>query len=72
MFADFLPERLLTTDETAAILRLSPKTLEAWRMRGGGPRFVRLRNRMIRYHTDDIETFVVAGRRRSASDLSNG
>ncbi len=37
-----LPERLLTSTETAEILGLRPQTLRVWRLRGRGPRYVRL------------------------------
>ncbi len=35
------PERFLTTVNCAAILRLSPRTLERMRVQGGGPRCVK-------------------------------
>ena len=32
----------LTTREAAVLLTLSPRTLQRYRMRGGGPRFLRI------------------------------
>ncbi|WP_398498820.1 helix-turn-helix transcriptional regulator [Variovorax sp.] len=43
----------LTTDESAAFLRLSPRTLEKLRVLGGGPRFRKLGARVV-YALDDL------------------
>ncbi|WP_296560771.1 helix-turn-helix domain-containing protein [Pigmentiphaga sp.] len=45
--------RFLTTDESAAFLRLSPRTLEKLRVLGGGPRFRKLGARVV-YAVDDL------------------
>jgi hypothetical protein len=54
-------EPLLTTEDAARILRLSPRTLEGFRVRGTGPRFIKagpgLRARVL-YHPQDISTWV--------------
>jgi predicted site-specific integrase-resolvase len=63
--------RLLTEQEAADILNISARTLEAWRMRGDGPMFVRLRGHAIRYRRDDLEKFIAAGVRVSTSDTGN-
>ena len=60
--------RLLTAEEAAQYLSVSPKSLETWRTRGGGPRFVRLRSRAIRYRLNDLTEFVEQGIRASTSD----
>jgi hypothetical protein len=36
------PDALLDQAETAFLLRTTPRTLQAWRLRGGGPAFVSL------------------------------
>ncbi|MDP3383075.1 MAG: helix-turn-helix domain-containing protein [Phenylobacterium sp.] len=48
--------RLLKTVEAAAFLGVSPRTLEDWRLRGGGPRFRKMR-RAVRYHPADLISF---------------
>jgi len=53
---------LLTTDEVAAFLKISPKTLERDRWLGQGIPFVRV-GRIVRYRADDIEAFISANRR---------
>lgn len=60
--------RLLTASEAANHLQVSPKTLETWRSRGGGPNFIQLRNRAIRYRIADLDAFIEQGVRRSTSD----
>jgi hypothetical protein len=45
--------QFLTTDEAAAFLRLSPRTLEKQRVLGGGPRFRKFGARVL-YAADDL------------------
>lgn len=56
-------EPLLNTDEAAACLGTTKRTLEAWRYEGGGPAFVKLGGRMVRYRPRDLEAFIAAGAR---------
>ena len=53
-------EQLLRQDEVAKILDVSPRTLEAWRHRGGGPRYLKLTERCIRYRRRDLLEWVEA------------
>ena len=46
----------LTTDEAAALLRLSPRTLEKHRVLGGGPRFRKFGARVV-YAMADLRTW---------------
>jgi predicted DNA-binding transcriptional regulator AlpA len=46
-------DRLLTEVQAAEILNLSVRTLQAWRLRGAGPSFVRA-GRAIRYRHRDL------------------
>ena len=62
-----MPNALLTTADAAAYLRLSPRTLEAWRLSGGGPRYRKLGHRVV-YTQGDIDTWVEAQTRTSTSD----
>jgi len=61
-------QELLDTRGAAAVLRLSPRTLESLRLRGGGPRYVRLSRRAVRYHPADLDAWIEKSRRRSTSD----
>ncbi|EKE73775.1 helix-turn-helix transcriptional regulator [Oceanibaculum indicum] len=48
----------LKTDQVAAILGVSVRTLENWRSTGGGPRFMRVGKRAVRYRPEDVQAFV--------------
>lgn len=49
---------LLSEIEAARYLSVSVRTLQAWRVRGGGPVFCRLGRRAIRYHRSNLDAFV--------------
>ena len=49
----------LTEKQVAHNLGLSVATLRAWRLRGGGPRFVRF-GRAVRYLVTDVERYIRA------------
>ncbi len=56
-------ETLLTTIEAAALLGTSPRTLEDWRLRGGGPIYRKVGRRLVRYSPTDLERFTAEGAR---------
>jgi len=58
---------LLTTSETATFLRLKPQTLRMWRYRGGGPRYLKIGNRVI-YRRKDVNRWLAERVRQSTSD----
>jgi predicted DNA-binding transcriptional regulator AlpA len=49
---------LLTTRETAELLRLAITTLEHWRLEGRGPHFLRLSSRQVRYRRTDVDRWL--------------
>jgi excisionase family DNA binding protein len=51
---------LLTQDEAAKFLRLPPRTLETWRVRGGGPRYIKISRRSVRYRRADLDAWVAS------------
>lgn len=59
---------LLTEREAAAVLRLTPRALQAWRLQGRGPQFVRISARAVRYRPEDVEGWIDAQLRSSTSD----
>ncbi len=61
------PRTLLTENEAARRLRLSPRTLQGFRVRGGGPSFVKLGRRVL-YRAADLDAYVEAQRRRPTSE----
>jgi hypothetical protein len=58
---------LLTEQDAAALLHVSVKSIQGWRSRGGGPRFVKV-GRCVRYRREDLQAFVLAALRTSTSD----
>ena len=52
-------EALLTEAEAADFLRLSVRTLQAWRLRVAGPSFVQV-GRAVRYRRRDLITWIEA------------
>jgi hypothetical protein len=49
---------MLNQEQAAHFLNVQPRTLESWRQRRVGPRFVRYSMRCIRYRTQDLQTWL--------------
>ena len=64
---DYL-DRLITENEAAAFLGYSVRALQNWRVRGGGPKFVRVSQRSIRYRRRDLKAWADSKLRSSTSD----
>jgi hypothetical protein len=62
------PDALLFQSEAAYLTGTSGRTLEAWRLHGGGPPFIALGRRAVRYRRRDLMDWIDARRRRSTSD----
>lgn len=59
---DLHPEKLLTTEQVAAITGISQHTFERWRCRrDGGPKFQKLGTNTVRYRWADVKAWVDAG-----------
>jgi len=64
--------RLLTEEEVAQLLAVSVRTLQGWRVRGGGPQFVKLGNgRSVRYRGSDITDYIANRVARSTSAVAS-
>jgi hypothetical protein len=48
---------LWTEIQTAEFLAVAVKMLQAWRVHGGGPKFIKL-GRSVRYRREDLERFL--------------
>jgi predicted DNA-binding transcriptional regulator AlpA len=55
-----IDNRLLTQNEAAKFLNISPRTLENWRRKGTGPRYVSYSNRCLRYSESDLADWLAA------------
>jgi len=62
-------EALLDEKQAARILGVTPRALQAWRHRGGGPDFCRL-GRRIRYRLTDIKVWIATNTHQSTSEYS--
>ena len=59
-------QRLLTESEAAHELMLRPATLRRWRWSGKGPTHRKIGG-AVRYHPDDLTTFIDSSARQSTS-----
>jgi len=64
------PGRNLITKEAARILRISHRTLEDWRLTGGGPTFSKLGRRVV-YRESDLMGFVQERLRRNTGQTGS-
>ena len=59
---------LIDEQAAAAFLSLTIRTLQGWRYRGGGPQYVRVSARCIRYRRSELRDFADARMRTSTTD----
>jgi len=50
---------LLTPAQAGEILKVKTSLLERWRSTGGGPRYIKLSAKVVRYSQIDIDAFVI-------------
>lgn len=67
MNEDYL-DQLLTETEAASFLNYSIYALRNWRVRGGGPQFVKVSKRSIRYRRRDLKSWSVERLRNNTSE----
>ena len=67
------PRKLLLTEaEAAELIGFTPRFLQERRFRGGGPRFVAVSARAVRYRPQDLEEWAAERLRTSTSDPGSG
>ncbi len=59
---------LVDEDSAAAVLNVEPKTLQAWRCRGVGPRWVKV-GRLVKYSPDSLNAWIEAQTVQSTSEV---
>ena len=64
-----MQEVLMMEKDVATFLGVKARTLQAWRLRGKGPPFVKISRRAVRYRRADVECFVEGLIRKSTSDV---
>ena len=60
---------LINEREAGAFLGLTDRTMQSWRQRGGGPKFIRISSRCIKYQRIILKGYAEARLRSSTSDL---
>lgn len=71
-YSPFLdPDSLLSEAQASESLGVTPRALQAWRQRGGGPLFIRISSRCVRYRRRDLLAFAEARLRTSTSDTGS-
>jgi predicted DNA-binding transcriptional regulator AlpA len=50
-------DKLLTQKEVKEITGLADSTLEQWRLKGKGPKFIKL-GRLVRYRLSDVQAYI--------------
>lgn len=66
-----MTEKLLTSALAAVILGVKTNTLDGWRVRGCGPKFIKLghsRGAAVRYKQADIEAWLASQTATSTTD----
>ena len=68
MPADYHPHQLLNEQNACELLGYSVRTLQKWRVVGGGPRFVKVSARSVRYRVQDLLDWTAERTVTSTSD----
>jgi Helix-turn-helix domain len=63
------PDQHLDESQAAALLGVTVRSLQKWRLTGDGPPFVRMSSRCVRYRVGDLQRWSASLRRISTSDL---
>ena len=61
------PDDFLDTIEAADVLKLSPRTMEDYRWRGGGPPYCKIGKRRVVYLWKDLMEFALKSKRQNSS-----
>lgn len=63
-------DQLIDEREAAQFLGVSVRAVQNWRSRGGGPSFVRISSRLVRYTRRDLIEWISQHRRRNTSEAA--
>jgi len=61
--------KVLTEKQVAEMLGVTDRTLQSWRFKGVGPRFIRISRRCVRYEQSAIEEFIEAHSVRNTAQI---
>ena len=51
-------DELLRPAQAARLLNVTPRCLQDWRLKGAGPRFIRMSPKLVHYRRSDLENFI--------------
>ena len=57
------PEQLMTEKDVAGLICITQRALQNWRLRGGGPEYVKI-GRSVRYQRRDVMKFIEDRKRK--------
>jgi hypothetical protein len=64
------PNVLVDQVDAAAILDVTPRSMERWRLIGDGPPFIRISSRCVRYRLGDLHEWVASRRQTSTTQAA--
>ena len=64
---NYHPDQLMTEKEAAEILCYSQRALQNWRVRGGGPQYVKVNGNSVRYQMRDLMAWIDARKQKNPS-----
>ena len=64
---NYHPDQLMTEKEAAGILCYSQRALQNWRVRGGGPEYVKVNGNSVRYQMRDLTAWIDARKQKHTS-----
>lgn len=62
-------DQLLNETEVARMIGFTIRALQNWRVRGGGPQFVKISRRSVRYRRQDVLEWIKIHLRANTSQL---
>ena len=54
--------------QLAKMLKVQRQTVQAWRLRGEGPKYIKVSGRAVRYSLKDVQDFLKGRRRQSTKE----
>ena len=66
---NYHPDQLMTEKEAAGILCYSQRALQNWRVRGGGPKYVKVNGNSVRYQIRDLTKWIDDRKRGNTSEF---
>lgn len=62
-------DQLLTEKQAAELICYTPRALQNWRVRGGGPAYVKVSARSVRYQRSDVLDWIKARKRQNTAEI---